>query len=194
MLDGFGESSSQEYSSLSPEHKELFLSLWQEYDPDAERSITVNELEKFVMQLPPPMGYEIARQTRHYEVKQMITQLRLPTYAIGEDMRVLFSDVASAFAKRVYQTEKVKCGEEFEELDMAMQDKIQRRRSQKEKKVKGFAGKKGSHDYTRHYAVVKLLLTYQTFKFRQNLCKRVKDRRENTNLFRDSSNNRRDGK
>merc|ERR1719502_466001 len=112
VLDGFGESSSQEYSSLSSEHKEMFLSLWQEYDPDAERSITVNQLEKFVMQLPEPMGFRVDAATRHYQVKQMITQLRLPTYAIGEDMRVLFSDVASAFAKRVYQTEKAEKGED----------------------------------------------------------------------------------
>jgi hypothetical protein len=177
VLDGFGESSSQEYSSLSSEHKEMFLSLWQEYDPDAERSITVNELEKFVMQLPPPMGYDISRQTRHYEVKQMITQLRLPTYAIDQDMKVLFSDVASAFAKRVYQTEKAGRGEEFEELDDDMELEIRRRRSVKEHKKIVTAGKTGAHGYHRHYAVVKLLLTYQTYKFRSNLCDRVKNTR-----------------
>jgi len=173
VLDGFGESSSQEYSSLSSDHKELFLSLWQDFDPDAERSITVNELEKFVMLLPPPMGYEITRTTRHYEIKAMITGLKLPTYAIDDDMRVLFSDVASAFAKRVYECEK---GDEFEELDDEMELEIKRKRSTKEGKKITLAGKGGAHGYHRHYAVVKLLLTFQTFKFRQNLCERVKHR------------------
>merc|ERR1711918_252403 len=87
-------------------------------------------------------------------------------------MKVLFSDVASAFAKRVYQTEKEGRGEEFEELDDDMELEIRRRRSVKEHKIVT-AGKAGAHGYHRHYAVVKLLLTYQTFKFRQSLCANV---------------------
>eukprot|EP00941_MAST-03F_sp_MAST-3F-sp1_P000668 g668.t1 len=171
VLDGFDESSKDEYSSLSNEYKAQFVNMWENFDPDGKRVIKLAQMEKFIQQLPPPMGHDIESDTRHYEVKELIAELHLPTYKDKGETVVLFTDVATALAKRVYMIEN-----NLSHVDHMVEDKIQRKRPKIEKKLSQRAEE--SLSYQNHFAVTKILLTYQTYKFRAGLSRRVASRKQ----------------
>jgi hypothetical protein len=174
VLDGFGESSQDEYSSLSNELKDEFLAVWQKYDPLAQRVLKLEKLEKLVTEISPPMGISVTNQTRHWMIRQAISEMALPTFQYKEETVVLFTDVATALARRVFAAEKDDT--DIDDLDDVMWEQILAKRPRQEKKLARSISK-SMVTYERHYAISKLLLTFQTYKFRKALNKRVESNR-----------------
>jgi len=166
IIDGFGESSSAEDQQLTKQQEEDFVNTWMKFDPDATGFLNQEALEGLFQVLPEPLGFGVDVEANKYELKKRIGGLefeRIHKDPKDGSPRYQFMYVMLALAKRNFKLEK---GDDFEELPV-------------DHPLLAVAGDGGfdswdkGNAFVRHFAVVQMVTTYRTYKFRQNMGKRL---------------------
>jgi len=168
IIDGFGESSSAEDQQLTKQQEEDFVNTWMKFDPQATGFLSQENLEGLFQILPEPLGFGVDFEANKYELKKRIGELefeRIHKDPSDGSPRYQFLYVMFALAKRVFKAAK---GEDFEELPEGMGKVMNTDDGDYEAWDKGNA-------FARHFAVVQLVTTYRTYKFRQNMVKRLRN-------------------
>ena len=98
VLEAF--ENSEEGEILNPEDLEHFTNIWADFDPDATWYISINDLQKFVLSLEPPLGFRGLVEEENGVDNEEINR-NLQDIPVNDEGLVNIVQVANHLAKRL---------------------------------------------------------------------------------------------